>query len=480
MRRPNEIRSLLAGLAFVQCLCIPSAVFGVDDIVAIERDCVISPHEVVDVSSALPGLLQQVTVARSDDVTAGQVLARLESGVERASLALARALASIDSEIDEERINQALGERRRDRMARLYQHRAAALDDKEQADTEAHLARVRVEQAQERRWIRELDVEKAQAALNRRVVRSPIDGVVVERFRAAGEYVENQPIVRIARLDPLRVDVLLPMDEFGAIHSGMQAEVRTEHMPELPLVATVSVVDRVGDAASGTFGVRLALPNPDARIPAGLRCRLRFQGQSHVAESAVEASQRELDLPATPVAANTRPLEDDAARLKQIDRCAAWGPFERFDRAQAVEHALEAHGVTVAVHQHRETHRRGFIVATSVLDSDRAAHALEQRLRARGVHDVVLLSNDAYSRRLSLGVYNGESSARRRAASIRAMGFDVEVLPRDSEQSRWWVEAASVGDDVIEWVRAQHAFTVQVTAGSCTSLPRPQSVAMVP
>jgi hypothetical protein len=35
-------------------------------------------------------------------------------------------------------------------------------------------------------------------------------------------------------------------------------------------------VDRVIDAASGTFGVRLQLSNPGNRIPAGLRCTVRF------------------------------------------------------------------------------------------------------------------------------------------------------------------------------------------------------------
>jgi multidrug efflux pump subunit AcrA (membrane-fusion protein) len=38
----------------------------------------------------------------------------------------------------------------------------------------------------------------------------------------------------------------------------------------------VIVVDPVVDAASGTFGVRLELPNPEHAIPAGLKCRVRF------------------------------------------------------------------------------------------------------------------------------------------------------------------------------------------------------------
>jgi hypothetical protein len=43
-------------------------------------------------------------------------------------------------------------------------------------------------------------------------------------------------------------------------------------------MATVKVIDRLLDAASGTFGVRLELANRQHRIPAGIRCSARFQG----------------------------------------------------------------------------------------------------------------------------------------------------------------------------------------------------------
>ena len=40
--------------------------------------------------------------------------------------------------------------------------------------------------------------------------------------------------------------------------------------------AKVTVVDKLVDAASGTFGVRLELPNPGNQLPAGLKCRINF------------------------------------------------------------------------------------------------------------------------------------------------------------------------------------------------------------
>jgi hypothetical protein len=56
----------------------------------------------------------------------------------------------------------------------------------------------------------------------------------------------------------------------------MNAEVKPESPPGGVYTAVVKIVDTVIDAASGTFGVRLELPNPDYHIPAGLKCQVVF------------------------------------------------------------------------------------------------------------------------------------------------------------------------------------------------------------
>ena len=54
--------------------------------------------------------------------------------------------------------------------------------------------------------------------------------------------------------------------------------------PEAPFEgeyeAIVTIVDRVVDAASGTFAVRLELPNENGRLPAGLKCSVSFPSQT--------------------------------------------------------------------------------------------------------------------------------------------------------------------------------------------------------
>jgi len=78
------------------------------------------------------------------------------------------------------------------------------------------------------------------------------------------------------QIDPLRVETILPAARFGTIQVGQKATV----IPEVPgdqlHVASVTLVERVIDPASGTFGVSLELPNPDLSIPSGLNCEVRF------------------------------------------------------------------------------------------------------------------------------------------------------------------------------------------------------------
>jgi multidrug efflux pump subunit AcrA (membrane-fusion protein) len=122
-------------------------------------------------------------------------------------------------------------------------------------------------------------VKRAEEVVAQREIRSPVNGIVVDVVLRPGELTssnQKDPIVRLMQVDPLNVELILPVNAFGHIKRGQRAWV----MPEAPVggkyVARVEVVDPVFDAASGTFGVRLTLPNPERKIPAGLKCRAQF------------------------------------------------------------------------------------------------------------------------------------------------------------------------------------------------------------
>lgn len=241
-----------------------------------ELDCLVEPHMVVEVSSPVGGVIQTIHVDRSDVVQEGQTLAELESAVEQASVELARARATMDAEVKSSATNFAFNKRKYKRINELYGKKAVPFHQKDEARTDLKLAQLKVRQAKRNKKVAELELKRAEEILKRRTVKSPIAGVVVARWKSPGEFVEEEPIVKLAQIDPLRVEVVAPASLFGSIKPGMRAEIKPEVQQDDSYIGTVSVVDRIVDAASGTFGVRLELPNPDHRLPGGLKCRVRF------------------------------------------------------------------------------------------------------------------------------------------------------------------------------------------------------------
>ena len=257
-----------------------------------ELDCIIEPSEVVDVGSAVPGVVESILADRNDQIEKGMVIARLESSVERAALELTRERANQNTAIEQRQEGARFSHLTQNRNSSLLQTAAISKHDLDTVVSETRIAELQVRQELDNKRIAELELARAEAVLDRRTIRSPVDGVVVDRFKAAGEYIENEPVMRVAQLDPLHVEVIVSTDYLGRIKPGMQAQV-TPVIPEADTyLATVERVDRVSDAASGTYGVRLNLGNPGYLIPAGLRCRLGFiQYAESAAAEAVEITQ---------------------------------------------------------------------------------------------------------------------------------------------------------------------------------------------
>ncbi len=241
-----------------------------------EFDGLIEPRMVVKVGSGVYGIIDTVTVDRGDMVKAGQVVATLQSGVERATMELARTRAEMEATIKGKKEELEFAIRKLNRLKDLYERKAIPFNEWDDAETKKILAELQLAEALENKKLAEMELKRATEVVNRMIVKSPLAGVVVERFLSPGEYIENQAILKLAQIDPLYVEIIMPVKTLGSIKIGMNGLVK----PEAPFggmyTAKVIVVDRVVDAASGTFGVRLELPNPEYRLPPGLKCKVAF------------------------------------------------------------------------------------------------------------------------------------------------------------------------------------------------------------
>jgi RND family efflux transporter MFP subunit len=239
-------------------------------------DCVIDPSETVKLGSPLTGVLAEVMVQRGDTVKRGQPVAALESEIEASTVKLNRFKAESTAKIDAQNERLKLAQSRVDRYG---QPRGLVVtqDKFEEIRAEAKVAEQELIRETQDQKLAQLELDRSQAALDQRTIRSTIDGIVTEKKLSAGEFVNQEGyIVALARLDPLHVEVFLPVIYYKQVSVGMEARVHPAPPIEETYTATVSVVDRVFDPASGTFGVRLNLPNPNKTLPGGQRCKVSF------------------------------------------------------------------------------------------------------------------------------------------------------------------------------------------------------------
>ncbi|MDB5857064.1 MAG: hypothetical protein JWQ76_753 [Ramlibacter sp.] len=244
------------------------------------HDCLIEPAQTVEVGSPGTGLLERVLVRRGDRVAQGQVVAVLESRAEAAATELARLKSEARGPQQAARDKMDFAQRKFQRRSEMAAQKLGSVQDRDDAEAELAQARAELLLAQEAVLQAKQEYQQQSSMLNLRTVRSPFAGVVVDQMLFPGEIVDGsgnkRSIVKLAQLDPLRVRVIVPLKLFGSVKPGVRVEITPELGAQGPQSATVRAVDKLVDAASGTFTVIAEMPNRQLDVPAGVRCKARF------------------------------------------------------------------------------------------------------------------------------------------------------------------------------------------------------------
>lgn len=250
-----------------------------------ELDCLVRPEMYIELSSPVDTTLKKILVNTGDEIKKGQALVQLENSIEIAKVELHKRLAASWSEIENRRVQLEYARRNLKRLQDLYKKNSVSLFEKDKADTEVKLAEIELIRAKEKKNIARLNLEQAEVELALRTIKSPIDGIVVDIYAKAGESVAERTIMKLAKIDPLRVELIAPTEYFGLIEKDMEVEIYPERPVNKLFKATVSVVDQLIDPASGSFTVRMELPNPGDELVGGVNCIARFDFKAPVANS---------------------------------------------------------------------------------------------------------------------------------------------------------------------------------------------------
>ena len=117
----------------------------------------------------------------------------------------------------------------------------------------------------------------AQRELRDAVVRAPFDGYVAERLVSQGQFVQPQaPVMRIVRLQPLKLTAEVPEKFAPWIETGREMAVKVDAFPQQVFAGRVVRIAPGVNLKSRAFAIEGEVPNPDGKLKPGAFARVQI------------------------------------------------------------------------------------------------------------------------------------------------------------------------------------------------------------
>lgn len=236
------------------------------------------PRIVSRITPQLEGRIAQVAVGEGDVVRAGQPLVRLEDADRRSALATARArVATAQARVLTAQATLLEADLKLRRQRALQQRGAAPI-----AEVEDLAARVESLRAEVRAAQAEVGASQAQATAQRveldyMTIAAPIGGTVVTKPAEVGEWVgANTPILELADLGSLEVEVDVPEARLQQVRVGAPCEIVLDAFPERRERGEVVRVSPRLNRAKATATVKVRFVDPVAELRPEMAARVAF------------------------------------------------------------------------------------------------------------------------------------------------------------------------------------------------------------
>ena len=208
------------------------------------------PYQTATIYSKVGGYLKSITVDRGDSVTAGQVVATVDS-------------AETDRQYDMATSDLANKRKNAERARSLVSHGWVSVQQTDQAEADYRVAQANVAQ---------LEVMKSYETL-----RAPFDGVVTARFVDIGALIQsstnnqssNQPVLTISDMSKLRVDIYVEQQDVPSIRLGATAEVTDGTNPGRHVTPKITRTSDQLEPRTRTLFVELEVDNREGFLVPG-------------------------------------------------------------------------------------------------------------------------------------------------------------------------------------------------------------------
>lgn len=241
----------------------------------------LQPTNQVDVGIEVSGTIASVEVDYNDEVEVGQVLARLDTSKLEAQLRKSSAsLASANARVEQMRATQTESSKNLQRLRRIREISGGKLPSEQELDTaEATYTRAQTEVASALATVAEAEatLKLNQTDLDKAVIRSPINGIVLVRAVEPGQTVAasfQAPVLFTLAEDLTKMELQVDVDEadVGQVHAGQAASFTVDAYPQREFPAQVMQVRYGAQAVDGviTYMTVLNVDNSDLALRPGM------------------------------------------------------------------------------------------------------------------------------------------------------------------------------------------------------------------
>ncbi len=279
---------------------------------AISATGTLSATATIEVGTQVSGTLQSVDVDFNDSVTKDQVIARIDPSTFQARLDQASAsLSSTRAGLNEAQAVARNAELDYTRKADLVKRQLIARSDADQALAARDQARARIVSANAQVRQQQANVDSARLDLEKTVIRSPVDGVVLLRSVEAGQTVAaslQTPVLFKIAGDLRKMEIVLAIDEadIGQVREGQTARFTVDAFPDRNFAGRVKQVRLAATNTANviTYPVVVEVDNPDQTLLPGM-----------TANAEIEISRRPDVLSIPNAALRFRPAEESKANM---------------------------------------------------------------------------------------------------------------------------------------------------------------------
>ena len=246
-----------------------------------------APSMTVDLAAAAGGIVKTVDADEGTPVKAGDLVITLDTAAEEINLRAAQLEAEDKSEEEASRLTMLQAQDEAKILKQLSSEGVEAQLLYHQKELAAEVAFFKLAVARKNRQRAAMDLQAARVALERKIIRSPVCGLVTRMPKDPGEAVQPlETVAQIAVTDTLYVVIHPPARMLGMFRVGQQLPIEILEPRPQTVTATVGVVNEVVEAASNTFRVRLVMKNADCCIRAGVKARVTIAGPESLKEPA--------------------------------------------------------------------------------------------------------------------------------------------------------------------------------------------------